>query len=145
MAAIDEDARARPKTPRAKTAATLLLLGICLFPAACGQPSADASKLTVVFNDGQGKVSTWDLTCAPEGGNHPDAHAACEALEKNGETALVATAPGKMCTQNIAGPQSAILSGTWRNEPVNSQFNLKDGCEIDRWNSLEGLLPRSGS
>ena len=102
---------------------------------------ADTSNLRLAFDDGTGKLTTWQLTCEPPGGNHFDPAAACAALAKNGASALPAVPKDKMCTQNIAGPQTAVLLGTYRSQRVQSRFNLRNGCEIARWKALEGLLP----
>ena len=45
-------------------------------------PSAGGSELTIVVDDGTGSTPTWQLTCDPTGGDHPDAEAACAAIER---------------------------------------------------------------
>ena len=102
-------------------------------------PSAE-SRLTVVHRDGD-KASTWELTCGPAGGTHPDPQAACEVLDKNDGAAFNPVAPSKMCTQVYGGPDTATIKGTWRGRDVNSRFNQTNGCEIGRWEALTGLLP----
>ncbi len=86
------------------------------------------------------KESTWQLTCDPPGGTHPDPATACRVLEEN-EAALAPVDPAKMCTQVYAGPGTATVTGTWRGRDVDSRFKLTDGCEIARWEALVGLLP----
>jgi hypothetical protein len=100
------------------------------------------AALTIDYDDGDGTVSTWRLTCDPEGGNHPDPAAACAALARSGATALPAVSPGKMCTQIFGGPQTALVTGTWRGQEWNSRLGRSDGCQIARWDALEGLVPR---
>jgi hypothetical protein len=110
-------------------------------------PSSPASAgtgdtaLTVVVDDGKGKVTTWRLTCDPVGGDHPDAEAACRALEENGAAALPAVPKDRVCTQNMGGPQSATVTGAWRGREIVSHLSLGNGCEIARWKALTGLLP----
>ncbi|MET0693573.1 MAG: SSI family serine proteinase inhibitor, partial [Propionibacteriaceae bacterium] len=83
-------------------------------PAPTASPSnASESTLTVVYDDGNGKTSTWQLSCDPAGGDHPDPAAACAALTKSAATALPAVSKDKMCTQQFGGPQTATLTGTW--------------------------------
>jgi hypothetical protein len=106
--------------------------------------SGGGSQLTVVYDDGESKMSTWQLSCDPAGGDHPDPTAACAALTKKGATALPEVSKDKMCTQQFGGPQSAVLTGTWQGQPVDSRLKRSDGCEISRWDSLAGLLPRVG-
>jgi hypothetical protein len=122
-----------------------LFLLAALTLAGCGgstpsQPAA-AAGLTIVFNDGHGKVSTWQLSCDPPGGTHPDPKAACEALQRGAATALAPVDKTKVCAQLFGGPESAVLTGNWQGRSVDSHLNLKDSCQIARWKALEGLLP----
>lgn len=109
-------------------------------PVTSGSPSAAAGEtsLTIVVD---GDATTWRLTCAPPGGDHPDPAAACAVLEQNGEQALPPVGKDQMCTQVYGGDQTARVTGSWRGAPVDSRFSLTDGCEIGRWRSLAGLLP----
>jgi hypothetical protein len=136
-----------------------VLLAACAVVAACGGPapsspdtttapsasasaSTGGSSITVVYVDEKAESTTWQLTCDPAGGDIPDPTAACAALTKNAATALPEPSKDTMCTQVFGGPQTAVLTGTWRGEPVNSRLNRKNGCEIARWEALVGLLPR---
>jgi Subtilisin inhibitor-like len=103
------------------------------------------TNLTIVISDGSGSSKTWRLTCDPPGGTHPDPSAACRALETNGAAALPAVPKDKACTQIYGGPETATITGTWQGERVISTFARNDGCQINRWKLLEGLLPRGGS
>jgi len=103
-----------------------------------------ATDLTIVLDDGSGSTRTWRLTCDPAGGTHPDAAAACKALEDHGATALPPVPKDRMCTQIYGGPEKATVKGTWRGKPVNSAFSKTNGCEISRWKSMAGLLPATG-
>jgi subtilisin inhibitor-like len=115
-------------------------------------PQAPASQtggtvttdLTIVSDDGKGKTETWQLTCEPAGGTHPDPAAACAALAAKGKTALPPVPKDMMCTQQFGGPQTAKITGTWNGEPVNATFSRTNGCEISRWKALKGLLPDAG-
>jgi len=113
--------------------------------ASAGVPSGGDSKLTIVYNDGNGKTSTWQLSCTPTGGNHPDPTGACAALTEHAASALPKVSAGRMCTQVYGGPQTAVLTGSWLGEPVDSRLSRNNGCEISRWNALVGLLPRVGA
>ena len=134
----------------------LLLAALPVLVAGCGAasdsgsvtPQAPASATTgpdtdlnIVVGDGQKTVSTWTLTCGPDGGTQPHPADACAALTKNGRTALPPVAKGMMCTMIFGGAQTATIDGTWAGKPVNASFSRKNGCEISRWKALEGLLP----
>lgn len=107
------------------------------------QPSP-GDELTIRYDNGSGTVSTWTLTCAPAGGNHPDPKAACAALQAH-EEALQPVPPDRACTEQYGGPDRATITGTWRGKPVNSILSRTNGCEIGRWDALAGLLPRAGT
>ena len=50
-----------------------------------------------------------------------------------------------MCTQQYGGPEQALISGTYRGEPVSYKLARTDGCEIDRYEQLSFLLPPGSS
>lgn len=99
------------------------------------------TELTVTVDQGDGKTETWTLTCDPTGGTHPDAAKACAALAAKGEQAMPPVKPDMMCTQIYGGDQTATITGRWKGDAVNASFSRKNGCEISRWDALEGLLP----
>jgi hypothetical protein len=117
-------------------------------PATETQGGIVETELTVTVDQGDGKTDTWTLSCDAAGktitGTHPDAAKACAALTAKGEQALPAVKPDMMCTQIYGGDQTATIKGTWNGKAVDASFNRKNGCEISRWNALEGLLPAAG-
>jgi hypothetical protein len=136
------------------TATTILL---CLFGSGCGGSTTgrqgptsgstsvtETTDLTIVIDDGTGAKTTWTLTCDRAGGSHPDPDAACRALQARGATALPPVRKDVACTQVYGGPQRATISGTWHGQPVRSSFSRVNGCEINRWDMLRGLLPPGG-
>jgi hypothetical protein len=106
-------------------------------------PSAapGAASLTILLDDGFGTRTTWSLTCTPDGGTHPTPAIACGVLGAAGAKSLPEVAEATMCTQLYGGPEKVRITGTWRGKPVDSQQTREDGCQIDRWNALVGLLP----
>lgn len=108
-------------------------------------PSQAPDVLTIVVDDGSGTTTTWQLSCDPPGGTHPDPDAACRALGARGRTALPAVARDRVCSQVYGGAQTATISGRWQGRTVRSSFSLRNGCEISRWKMLEGLLPPAGA
>lgn len=105
-------------------------------------PGSGGGELTIRYDDGEGTVSEWTLTCGPAGGNHPDPEAACKALEEHGEEALPPVPPTQRCTMVYGGPQTAKVTGTWGGDPVDAEFSRGNGCEINRWKLMKGLLPQ---
>ena len=117
---------------------SLLAVGL----AGCG---GTADELSIHYDDGAGKTSDWTLTCDPPGGTHPDPGAACQALEKNGATALPPVPKNQPCTMIYGGPETARITGTWKGEKIDAELSRTNGCEIARWKALTGLLPKPGS
>lgn len=92
--------------------------------------------LTITVRDGTGGAPrVWTLTCDPPGGDHPDPAGACAAIEAARRP--FAPVPADLaCTQIYGGPETATITGTWRDEPVDAAYRRTDGCEIARWNAL---------
>lgn len=112
-----------------------------------GSSSAEpgGTDLTIVISDGSGSTKTWRLTCNPAGGTHPHPEAACQTLEANGAAAFPPVPKDKACTQIYGGPETATISGTWKGQRVMSTFARNDGCQINRWKLMAGLLPPGGN
>jgi Subtilisin inhibitor-like len=106
-------------------------------------PSADpgAVSLSILLDDGFGTRSTWTLTCGPVGGTHPTPAVACGVLGAKGAKSLPEVAEASTCAQLYGGPEKVRITGTWKGKAVDSQQTRENGCEIDRWNALVGLLP----
>jgi hypothetical protein len=102
------------------------------------------TDLTIVVDNGSGSTSTWQLSCNPPDGTHPDPKAACRALQANGALALPPVPKDKACTQIYGGPETATITGRWQGQDVISRFARNDGCQISRWKLMEGLLPPGG-
>ena len=66
-------------------------------------------------------------------------------LAEHGDTALPPVGKGRICTQIYGGPQTATITGTWRGKAVTAHLSRTNGCEIARWQALDGLLPSAGS
>jgi hypothetical protein len=126
----------------------LLLVPVLLLTAcsAGGQDSlateSPRSLLTVELDKGDGaQAQTWTLDCQePGASSHPDAQAACTALEALDDP--FAPLPDDMaCTEIYGGPEQARVTGTWSGSPVDLTVTRRNGCEIAQWDSLVPLLP----
>ncbi|MFB7515747.1 SSI family serine proteinase inhibitor [Streptomyces sp. NPDC056144] len=88
---------------------------------------------------------TFELTCDDQaGGTHPardDACARLAQLAKEGVNPFKAVPEGASCTQVYGGPAVADVTGTWQGRKIDAHFSRANGCEIDRWQNLEPLLP----
>ena len=114
--------------------------------AATGTPTpAGRDELTIMAHSGPGPAVTWQLTCNPPAGSHPDPATACRVLDEHGDQGLPAVPRDTACTQIYGGPEEATITGTWRGRPVHSSFARTNGCEIARWTALTGLLPAPSS
>jgi hypothetical protein len=122
----------------------LLLLTAC---SAGGQDSLATDDgprdvLTVELDRGDGTpAESWTLECEePAASTHPDAGAACAALEALDDP--FAPLPDDMaCTEIYGGPQEARVTGSWNRSNVDLTVHRRNGCEIGQWDSLVPLLP----
>ncbi|SEQ01532.1 SSI family serine proteinase inhibitor [Streptomyces radiopugnans] len=90
---------------------------------------------------------THTLDCHPAGGTHPDAPAACDAVDRASQGPRDPWQPvpaDAMCAQIHGGPATARITGVWRGQRVDASFRRTDGCEIARWNALVPALPGPG-
>lgn len=103
-----------------------------------GSSTSDAAtSLTIVVTPDEGaKSSTYELTCDPAGGDHPQAEQACAALAKAGADVFDPVPANQACTLIYGGPQTATVKGTYDGSDVDASFNRSSGCEIDRWEKL---------
>jgi hypothetical protein len=129
--------------PRALGSVLLLAAATgCSGGAATGTPTPTGQdELVIMASTGEAAAVTWQLTCSPPQGSHPDPATACRVLTEHGDQALPAVSGDTACTQIYGGPETATITGTWRGRPVNSSFSRVNGCEIARWTALTGLLP----
>jgi len=99
-----------------------------------------ASELTITVHGSESAApKTWTLRCDPIGGNHPDADAACAAIER-AKNPFAPVPKDVACTQIYGGPQTATIVGTWKGEQVNATYKRTDGCEIARWQQLSAVF-----
>ena len=139
-------------SPSATAPATASSAPAATLPAEQPDPTATAD-LTVEFSaDGGTVTDTYQLTCAGaeplQAEGVPDPATACTQLAEHGAAPFMDQAAGGAvsCTQQIAGMQRAVVTGSVDGEPVESAFSLTDGCQISRWEQLTGLLgPAEGT
>ncbi|MFK0008247.1 serine protease inhibitor [Paenarthrobacter sp. NPDC090520] len=111
--------------------------------------------LTVTLTEAPGaeprefRLRSVDGVLSPDEGsldsNLPDARAALAAVEQFGEEIFFPVPRlDRICTQLYGGPQTALVTGSFRGRPVNSYFSRTDGCEIARWKTMAPLLGTMG-
>ena len=104
-----------------------------------GATDAPASKtsLTITVTPDEGAApKTYQLTCDPAGGDHPQPEQACEAIAAAGTSVFEPVSSDQACTQVFGGPQQATVKGTYDGKDVDASFSRQNGCEIDRWEKL---------
>jgi hypothetical protein len=82
----------------------------------------------------------WTLRCAPAGGTHPQAAAACRKLAAM-QSPFAPIPKDAVCTEQYGGPQVALVTGTFRGHAVWTQLAARNGCEIARFKRLSFLVP----
>ncbi|MFK3733154.1 SSI family serine proteinase inhibitor [Streptomyces sp. NPDC088090] len=105
----------------------------------------DSLTVTVSGSGNPDAEGSWKLTCddRPQG-DHPAAARACERLEgfaRAGEDPFAPVPADALCTQVYGGPVTARVTGTWQGRRIDARFSRANGCEIDRWENVEPLLP----
>ncbi|WP_017615757.1 SSI family serine proteinase inhibitor [Nocardiopsis salina] len=83
---------------------------------------------------------TYTLTCGPEGGDHPDVEAACAQIEESGEEPFTLDTSDMACTMQIGGPEEAHVTGQVHGTEIDTEFNQRNGCEIERFEELDAVL-----
>ncbi|MER5789094.1 SSI family serine proteinase inhibitor [Streptomyces sp. NPDC001980] len=118
-------------------------------PALPASAAVAADHLTVtVLHAGDGRDGTYELSCHPGAGSHPDVGGACLVLDRNtrwGRDTFAPVAPGTACTMIYGGPATAHVTGTWAGRPVDATYDRSNGCEIGRWDRMVPLLPDLGT
>ena len=111
-------------------AAALCALAACVTaaPAAAAMPSALTLTATT---DGQAP-HVVELTCDPDGGNHPDAQTACMQLSQvDGDIAHLPASQVHIFCPMIFQPITVSATGLWRGRTVLFQDKYTNGCERD--------------
>ena len=128
--------------------ASLVAIVLLAAGAGCGsEADSDADSGTVEQPSTELKIAfwpqgrsaesgeTWTLTCDPPGGTHPDPEDACRRLAAIDDP-FARPPADEICTEQYGGPEQAMITGTYRGEPVS--------YALSRTN-LRFLLPGSGN
>jgi Subtilisin inhibitor-like len=129
----------RRYAPRVRAVVAIGLALACLSGSA-GASDGTSLRIRYWAEGKTGSSTLWTLRCAPSGGTHPRAAAACDVLAKV-QTPFAPVPKDVACTQVYGGPQVARVSGTLRGRRVWAVFQRRDGCEIARWARAGALLP----
>ena len=105
-------------------------------PRGDSSPAAGTSLEIVVTAAEGAEPATYELTCDPAGGDHPQPAQACAAIVAAGVKVFDPVPSDQMCTMIYGGPQTATVKGTYEGTEVDASFSRQDGCEIDRWEKL---------
>ncbi len=126
----------------------LLVFGCALALLAPVAGASSATSLTITYIadvDRPTERASWTLQCGPVGGTHPRRVAVCRELARLGWRAFRPVPPDTACTELFGGPQVAVVSGRVSGRGVWVRLSRVDGCQIERWGRVPGLLPRGGA
>ncbi|MBT2444911.1 hypothetical protein J7E93_33410 [Streptomyces sp. ISL-36] len=132
-------------TTLAPLAATAGAAGLGPIPSLPLLSPPDTLTVTVSKSSHPNANGTYRLECGSEAsGNHPAADRACERLARlaeEGKDPFAAVDKDRFCTQQYGGSAVAHITGDWRGQAVDARFSRANGCEIERWENLEPVLP----
>ncbi|MFJ8667837.1 SSI family serine proteinase inhibitor [Streptomyces sp. NPDC093600] len=130
----------------ATTAGAIVPLGHGPLPPLSLLAPADTLTVTVEKSGHRQADGTFRLECgAKAGGDHPAAQNACRRLDQLARERKDPFRPvggDQFCTQMYGGAAVAHIKGTWQGRSIDARFSRANGCEIDRWENLEPVLPR---
>ncbi|MEV0613283.1 SSI family serine proteinase inhibitor [Nonomuraea sp. NPDC050404] len=115
-----------------KAAGALILCGAFLLGGSAPTMAAPHPKvrLKVVYGVKGGSAKSAWLHCAPVGGTHPNAQAACRMLRRvKGEPSKLNANPNAACTQEIQ-PHAAVVAGQWYGRKVHWAKFFANGCQM---------------
>jgi hypothetical protein len=125
---------------RRRTAA----IAVALLAAGCGEdeepvrpPPAPETELTVTVRprEAGGEPRTRTITCTPHARRMP-----CLRLQDATVAAFAPVPKDTACTAIYGGPATAAVTGRLHGRRVDARFDLRNGCEIARWERLAWLL-----
>lgn len=111
-------------------AVALCAAAVCVtaVPAAAAMPS---SLTLTATTDGQAP-HVVELTCDPDGGDHPDVQTACMQLaEVQGDIAHMPATQAHVFCPMIFQPITVSAAGLWRGRTVLFRDRYTNGCERD--------------
>lgn len=114
-------------------AAAIAISGLGLSPARAEAAFAAHVTITVRLSPSSTPVKST-LTCVGASSR------ACRALADN-PRALWPN-PKRQCTQIYGGPQRARIRGEVNGRSIDVVIQRNNGCGINDWNALRGVLPR---
>jgi hypothetical protein len=126
----------------------LVIVALAATLGGCGGSEAGGggTELQIAFWEDSADAGSrveWYLACDPPSGTHPDPENACGRLDEVGAPAFEPL-PDQACTEIYGGAQRAEITGTVDGERVDATFQRTNGCEIEAWDALLGVLPPGG-
>jgi Subtilisin inhibitor-like len=110
-----------------------------------GAETTPATSLTIVFRATETAAPVVrTLRCGPAGGTLRNAARACARLAALSKP-FAPVPRDAICTEIYGGPQTARVTGTYRDRRIWTIFRRRNGCEIERWNRHAFLFPTTGS
>ena len=116
------------------TLSRAVLAALVLAAAGCGGDEREAEAPPP-------KRSELTVTVYPEGPDgRPEARVVDCTADPACDVPLKPTSPTTACTEIYGGPATATVKGTLDGRPVDAEFSLSNGCEINRWDEASALL-----
>ncbi|MEU6987204.1 SSI family serine proteinase inhibitor [Streptomyces sp. NPDC046324] len=119
------------KNTLALAVATATAAGLGLASAADAAPTPPTRIFLTITSGATGDVKEVYLGCGPTGGNHPQAEAACGALDEAGGDFDQLKGPTDMVCPMIYEPVVAEAQGTFDSVPVGWKKSFGNTCELN--------------
>ncbi|ADD45609.1 SSI family serine proteinase inhibitor [Stackebrandtia nassauensis] len=111
--------------------AVVLTAGLLAVPAAASASAVDTvveGHYSLKLTPKQGASISYDLSCTPDGGSHPNTAAACEDLDAADGHVTDIPAQSGPCTKEFA-PVVAIAKGVWDGGERSYEQEFSNECE----------------
>jgi hypothetical protein len=82
----------------------------------------------------------FSLRCGPAGGTVPNPARACRVLARL-QHPFASVPAHTICSDLALGPQEAEVVGRLRGQSIRARLDVRDSCEIARWQRVAAVVP----
>ncbi|MEY9210695.1 hypothetical protein [Thermobifida halotolerans] len=106
-----------------------------------GLPDSPVASLEVRVDDGEESYEQrLDCTGDPLSDPSVCTQLAASTEEEDEAGPFEEVAPGAICTDDVYGPETAVVTGTWNDVRIDTEVTRVGSCEEARWQRLRPLV-----